>query len=58
MNEVELILLNEGNKCTLYSIKFASEDISEYDRFYSKFIEDATFNRDLLRIVQILDKIA
>lgn len=58
MNEVELILLNEGNKCTFYSIKFASEDISEYDRFYSKFIEDATFNRDLLRIVQILDNIA
>ena len=58
MSEVELILLNEGSKCTLYSIQFTSEDISEYDRFYSKFIEDAKLNRDLLRIVQILDRIA
>lgn len=58
MSEVELILLNEGNKCTLYSIQFASEDSSEYERFYAKFIEDAKLNRDLLRIVQIVDKIA
>ncbi len=58
MSEVELILLNEGNKCTLYSIQFTSEDNSEYERFYAKFIEDAKLNRDLLRIVQIVDKIS
>lgn len=58
MSEVELILMNEGNKCTLYSIQFTSEDNSEYERFYAKFIEDAKLNRDLLRIVQIVDKIA
>ncbi|MDE5750223.1 MAG: hypothetical protein K2H87_05585 [Duncaniella sp.] len=58
MSEVELILLNEGNNCTLYSIQFNSEDNSEYERFYAKFIEDAKLNRDLLRIVQIVDKIA
>ena len=58
MSEVELILLNEGNQCTLYSIQFTSEDESEYERFYSKFIEDAKLNRDLLRIVQLVDKIA
>ncbi len=37
---------------------FTSEDNSEYERFYKKFIEDAKLNRDLLRIVQIVDKIA
>ena len=58
MSEVELILLNEGNRCTLYSIQFTSEDESEYERFYSTFIEDAKLNRDLLRIVQLVDKIA
>ncbi len=58
MSEVELILLNEGNQCTLYSIQFTSEDNSEYERFYAKFIEDAQLNRDLLHIVQIVDKIA
>ena len=28
MSEVELILLEEGNQCTLYSIQFNSEDAS------------------------------
>lgn len=58
MSEVELILLNEGNQCTLYSIQFTSESNSEYERFYAKFIEDAKLNRDLLRIVQVVDRIA
>lgn len=58
MSEVELILLNEGNKCTLYSIQFTSEENSEYERFYAKFIQDAKLNQDLLRVVQIVDKIA
>lgn len=58
MSEVELILLNEGSHCTLYSIQFTSEDNSEYERFYAKFIENAKLNHDLLRIVQIVDKIA
>lgn len=58
MSEIQLILLNEGNRCTLYSIQFASEDGSEFERFYAKFIEDAHLNRDLLRIVQLVDKIA
>ncbi|MDE6371548.1 MAG: hypothetical protein K2K92_08685 [Duncaniella sp.] len=58
MSEVELILLNEGSRCTLYTIQFRSENDSEYERFYAKFIEDAKLNRDLLRIVQIVDKIA
>ena len=44
----------------MYSLfhQFNSEDASEYERFYNKFIEDAKLNRDLLRIVQILGKIA
>lgn len=58
MSEIELVLLNEGDSCTLYSIQFTSEDISEYERFYAKFIKNAELNRDLLRIVQIVDKIA
>ena len=58
MSEVELILLNEGNQSTLYTIQFSSEDDTEYERFYAKFIKDAKLNTDLLRIVQIVDKIA
>lgn len=58
MSEVELILLNDAENCTLYSIQFSTEDESEYERFYNKFISDAKLNTDLLRIVQIVDKIA
>ena len=39
-------------------IQFSEETDTEYERFYSKFIEDAQLNQDLLRIVQLVDKIA
>ena len=58
MSEVELVLVNDTDKCTIYTIQFSEESGTEYERFYSKFIEDAQLNMDLLRIVQILDKIA
>ena len=58
MSEVELVLVNDTDKCTIYTIQFSEESETEYERFYSKFIEDAQLNKDLLRIVQILDKIA
>ena len=58
MSEVELVLVNDTDKCTIYTIQFSEESEPEYERFYTKFIEDAQLNKDLLRIVQILDKIA
>lgn len=58
MSEVELVLVNDTDKCTIYSIQFAEEAETEYERFYAKFIEDAQLNQDLLRIVQLVDKIA
>lgn len=58
MNEVELVLLNEGAVCTIYSIRFSNEDDSEYEKFYNKFIENAHLNIDLLSIVRLIDKIA
>ena len=58
MSEVELVLVNDTDKCTIYTIQFLEESETEYERFYAKFIEDAHLNKDLLRIVQILDKIA
>lgn len=58
MSEVELVLVNDTDKCTIYTIQFSEEAETEYERFYSKFIKDAQLNKDLLRIVQLLDKIA
>ena len=31
MSEMELLLVNEGENCTLYTIQFMSEDKSEFD---------------------------
>ena len=58
MSEVELVLVNDTDECTIYTIQFLEEAETEYERFYSKFIEDAQLNQDLLRIVQLVDKIA
>lgn len=53
MSEVELVLVNDTDKCTIYTIQFSEEAETEYERFYSKFIEDAQLNKDLLRIVHL-----
>ncbi|MDD2952025.1 MAG: hypothetical protein PHC95_02510 [Parabacteroides sp.] len=58
MSEVELLLVNETNSCTIYTIRFLSETDSEFERFYNKFKDDATYNPDLMRIVSFIDKIA
>lgn len=58
MSEVELVLINDTDKCTIYTIQFSEEAESEYERFYSKFIKDAQLNQDLLRIIQLVDRIA
>lgn len=49
MSEVELVLVNDTDKCTIYTIQFSEESETEYERFFSKFIEDAHLNQDLLR---------
>lgn len=58
MSEIDLVLVNETDKCTLYSIQFLNENESEYERFYNKFKDDAEFNPDLMRIVAFINKIA
>ena len=58
MSEMELLLVNEGENCTLYTIQFMSKDKSEFERFYAKFKNDAEYDNDLMRIVALIDKIA
>ncbi len=57
MSEVELVLVTDADKCTVYTIQFSSESESECERFYNKFVKDAQLNQDLLRIVALIDKI-
>ncbi|MDE6636920.1 MAG: hypothetical protein K2K32_01640 [Muribaculaceae bacterium] len=58
MSEAELIRLNHNRKCTLYTIQFLTEDEAEYERFYNRFKDDAVFNEDLMRIADLIDRIA
>lgn len=42
----------------MYTIQFLSENESEFERFYSRFKDDAVYNPDLMRIVALINKIA
>ena len=43
MSELELLLVNEADNCTIYTIQFLSETDSEFERFYNKFKDDAVY---------------
>ena len=58
MSEIDLVLVNETDKCTIYTIHFQSENETEFERFYNKFKDDAVYNPDLMRIVAFINKIA
>lgn len=58
MSEVELLLVNNADGCTIYTIQFLSESDSEFERFYARFKDDAEYNPDLMRIVALINKIA
>lgn len=50
MSEVELLLVNSGNSCTMYTIQFLSDDQSEFEKFVTKFRQDAELNPDFQAI--------
>lgn len=43
MSEVELLMVNSSESCTMYTIQFLSDDMSEFEKFISKFRRD--YNR-------------
>lgn len=58
MNEIDLVLVNESDNCTIYTIQFQAEEESEFERFYNKFKDDAVYSPDLNRIVTFISKIS
>lgn len=58
MSEAELLLVNNTDGCTIYTIQFLSESDSEFERFYARFKDDAEYNPDLMKIVALINKIA
>lgn len=58
MSEIDLVLVNETDQCTIYTIQFQGDSQTEFENFYNKFKDDAVYNPDLMRIVAFINKIA
>lgn len=57
MSEVELLLLDSGKGCTVYTIQFLSDDLSEFEKFVVKFRENGELNTDFRQIIRFIDQI-
>lgn len=57
MSEVELLLVNNSDSCTMYTIQFLSDDMSEFGKFISKFRENAELNPDFQAIMRFVEQI-
>lgn len=53
MSEVELFLIKDGENCTIYTLQFLRDMESEFEKFISKFRDDAEY-RNTERIMPIL----
>lgn len=52
-----LELVEQSEKVSLYSISFAMDRTTEFERFLEKFEQEASFNEDYQRILYALSKI-
>ena len=57
MSEVELLLVNSSDSCTMYTIQFMNDDMSEFEKFISKFRADAELNPDFQAIMRFIEQI-
>lgn len=57
MSEIELLLLNNGENCTVYTIQFLDDGRHEFEKFVSKFRENAEFNDDYQKIAAFISQI-
>ncbi len=57
MSEVELLLVNSSDSCTMYIIQFLSDDKSEFEKFVSKFRNDSVLNTDFQTIMRFVQQI-
>lgn len=57
MSEVELYLIEEGDNCTVYTLQFLQESESEFEKFVSKFIDNAEYSEDYTRIAAFIKRI-
>lgn len=56
MNEVELFLIDESENCTIYTLQFLRDVESEFEKFVSKFRDDAEYSEDFMRIAAFIKR--
>lgn len=54
---MELLLLDQTENCTVYTIQFLSDDLNEFEKFVAKFQEDAELKADFRIIAKFIDQI-
>ncbi len=57
MSEVELVLADNSENCTMYTIHFLSEDDTELEKFISRFKNDSQYNSDFQSILAFMERI-
>lgn len=57
MSEVELLLLDQSENCTVYTIQFLSDDLNEFEKFVAKFQNDGVLNKDFRIIAKFIEQI-
>lgn len=57
MSELELVLADNSEKCTMYTIHFLSEDDTELENFISRFKDSAEYNSDFQSIMIFMERI-
>jgi len=57
MGEVELLLLDQSENCTVYTIQFLSDELNEFEKFVAKFQTDGELNKDYRIIAKFIGQI-
>lgn len=57
MSEAELILFDQTENCTVYTIQFLSDDLNEFEKFVAKCQTDGELNKDFRIIAKFIDQI-
>ena len=57
MSEVELLLLDQTENCTVHTIQFLTDDLNKFEKFVAKFQSDGELNKDFRIIAKFIDQI-
>lgn len=57
MSEVELVLLDQNENCTVYTIQFLNDNMNEFEKFVSKIRADGSLDKDYRAIARFIDQI-